>query len=179
MPLSKCARCGKIFSKIVTPVCPKCEPEEDADYAKIHNVISKHAGLKAEDIAEKAGVAVECVMRMLMEGRLRFAETNEKPTCGRCGAPAISMAKRLCEACLVELDRECASAMRDLQKDMPRGVQGRPSSVGSDVLGEKRAELEKKRTSEALKRAAELEERAHPSRGAGTVAREAREKKGK
>ena len=178
MSLCKCARCGKIYSKILSPVCPKCQPDEDADFAKIHHVIGKHAGLKAEEIAEKAEVPVECVMRMLMEGRLRFTETSEKAFCGRCGAPAISMAKRLCESCLVELDRECASAMRDLQKDMPRGVHGKPSA-GGGVLGEMRAELEEKRTSAALKRANELDQRTHPSRGSGTVARKARETKGK
>lgn len=179
MSLSKCARCGKIYGKIMSPVCPKCQPEEDADYAKIHQVIGKHAGLKAEEIAEKAEVDLQCVMRMLMEGRLRYTETSEKATCGRCGAPAISMAKRLCESCLVELDRECATAMRDLQKDIPRGVRGKPGLAGGGVLGEMRAELEEKRTSAALKRAEELERRAHPSKPSGTVARKAREEKGK
>lgn len=174
MALDKCARCEKLYNRIQSAVCPKCQAAEDADFAKIHNVIARTPGLKATEIAEAAGVGVECVLRMLGEGRLRFEVTNEKPTCGRCGAPAISMAKRLCERCLVELDQECAAAIRDLQKDLPRGVQGHKGS-GADVLGERRAELEQQRTSPALKRARELHERANPARG--TVAREAREKK--
>lgn len=177
MGLSKCARCKKLFSKIQSPVCPRCQPDEDADFAKIHHVIGKHAGLKAEEIAAQAEVDLGCVMRMLNEGRLGFEVLTEKPVCGRCGAPAISMAKRLCESCLAELDRECASAIRDIQKELPRGVKARGGAASA--LGEKRAEAEAKRTSEAIKRTNELHERVHPSQAGSTVAREARERKGR
>jgi len=177
MGLEKCARCGKLYGRIHSLICPKCQPAEDIDFSKIHNVIRRNEGLKATEIAEAAGVELDCVMRMLGEGRLRFEVTNEKPTCGRCGEPAISMAKRLCERCLAELDRECAAAMRELQKDMPHGVHARKSAGGVDVLGERRAELEQQRTSPALKRANELHERTKPGRASHTVAREAREKK--
>lgn len=176
MGLEKCARCGKLFGRIHSVICPKCQPAEDVDFGKIHNVIRRSSGLKAAEIAALAEVELDCVMRMLGEGRLRFEVTNEKPTCGRCGAPAISMAKRLCERCLVELDQECAAAMRDLQKDMPHGVQPRKGS-GVDVLGERRAELEQQRMSPALKRANELHERTKPGKSSHTVAREARDKK--
>lgn len=176
MPLAKCVRCKKIFSKISSAVCPNCQPDEDADFAKIHNAIVKFPGAKAEEIASMAGVEVECVLRMLSEGRLRYSDVGDEATCGRCGAPAISMAKRLCERCLVEMDRECAEAMRELKKDFDYvGASGKGSS---SVLGEKRAELESKRASETLKRAKELDERAHPHKGSPTVAREARNKKG-
>lgn len=176
MALTKCARCKKIYVKIASPVCQQCQPDEDADFSKIHNAIRKQSGLNAEAIAENAGVELECVLRMLNAGRLRVKDLGEKPTCGRCGAPAISMAKRLCESCLVELDRECADAMRELQKEIPRGVRGRKGAQAGGVLGEVRAEIEGARKSDAQKRAAELEERAHPARST-TVAREAREKK--
>lgn len=176
MPLAKCVRCKKIFSKISSAVCPNCQPEEDADFGKIHNAIVKFPGAKAEEIASIAGVGVECVMRMLSEGRLRYSDVSDEATCGRCGAPAISMAKRLCERCLVEMDRECAEAMRDLKKEF--NYVGGSGKGSSSVLGEKRAELESKRASETLKRAKELDERAHPNKAAPTVAREARNKKG-
>lgn len=176
MSLAKCARCKKLFGRIVSRVCPACQAAEDADYAKIHNVIAKNPGMKAEAVALTAEVDLDCVLRMLEEGRLGYVETNEKPKCGRCGAPAISMSKRLCEHCLADLDRECAEAIHELQKELPHGVQPKKHATAG-VLSEKREELELNRTSESLKRATELEERTHPSKGSPTVARSLRDPK--
>ena len=177
MALHKCARCAKLFNRIHSVICPKCQPAEDQDFSKIHNAIRRNAGLKAAEIAEVAGVAVDCVLRMLGEGRLRIEVNDERPFCGRCGEPAISMAKRLCERCLAELDRECAAAMRDLQKEIPYGARARRVASKMDVLGERRAELELNRMSPALKRANELHQRTNSNRASPTVAREARDKK--
>ena len=181
MSLAKCARCKKLFGRIASRVCPACQAAEDADYAKIHNVIAKNPGMKAEAVAITAGVDLECVLRMLDEGRLGVVEVTEKPKCGRCGAPAISHLKRLCEHCLAELDRECAEAIDELKKELPCGV--RPKKRRSTgVLSAMREEMEHERTSGALERITELDERMNPSQSKPAnsvpmVARSVRDKK--
>lgn len=181
MSLAKCARCKKLFGRIASRVCPHCQADEDADFAKIHHVIAKNPGMKAESVAIMAGVDLDCVLRMLDEGRLGVVEVSEKPKCGRCGAPAISHAKRLCEHCLAELDRQCAEAIHELKKELPRGGRSKKRR-SSGVLSAMREEMEQSRMSEALERITEMEERTHPSRprpanSVPMVARSVRDKK--
>lgn len=116
--LAKCARCSKLFNKIVSEVCNNCQPEEDIDFSRIQDVLSRENHLNAEEVAEIAGVSMECVLRMLREGRIDNVSHESAASCGRCGAPAISVSKRLCQRCLVNLDRECAQAIHDLRQRM-------------------------------------------------------------
>ena len=116
--LAKCARCSKLFNKIVSEVCNNCQPDEDTDFSRIQDVLSRVQRLNAEEVAEEAGVGIECVLRMLREGRIDNVNQESSATCGRCGAPAISMSKRLCQRCLMNLDRECAMAIHDLRQKL-------------------------------------------------------------
>ncbi len=114
--LEKCARCGKLFSRVSSSVCVACQAEEERDFAKIRKVLDRQTGLNPEQVAEEAQVSVECVLRMLDEGRIKNEDVGTPIKCGRCGAPAISASKRLCESCLVQLDYECAEAMREIRQ---------------------------------------------------------------
>jgi ribosomal protein L37E len=104
--IAKCARCDKLFNKVVSEVCTNCQPEEDIDFSRIQDVLSRESHLNAEEVAAEAGVGLDCVLRMLREGRIDNISQENHATCGRCGAPAISTAKRLCQRCLVNLDRQ-------------------------------------------------------------------------
>jgi len=142
--LAKCARCERLFTKVVSDVCTFCQPAEDADYNRIHEVISRTHGLNAIQVAEEAEVSVECVYRMLREGRIDNVESEEKSKCGRCGAPAISVTKRLCQKCLMNLDRECAQAMMEMRQR----IRAKNESDMNDVMAavaEKRASHKERR----------------------------------
>ncbi len=108
MPLASCPRCKSMFSKGRVAVCAKCEPEEAADFEKIREVLEKIPHLNAEEAAEEAGISRDCVLRMLDQGLVQNVTVNERVKCGRCGAPAISISKRLCQACLEKLNVELA-----------------------------------------------------------------------
>jgi ribosomal protein L37E len=122
-----CPRCEQPFFKIGVQVCPKCQGEEEADYARINEVLAASPGLDADAVAEEAGVKLSCVLRMLKSGRLQ-AVSDDPAVCGRCGAPAISHSKKLCLACLGELDQQCADAMREMRESL-RGK--RSNALGS------------------------------------------------
>lgn len=139
--LSTCARCNKLFNKILTEVCNNCQPDEDADFSRIQDVLSRGKHLNAEDVAEKAEVGVDCVLRMLREGRIEHVDHDSAATCGRCGAPAISNAKRLCQRCLVNLDRECAQAIQDLRQRLVV-----PHKEGTTRMNDVMAAVESRRT---------------------------------
>ncbi|MBI3117620.1 MAG: hypothetical protein HYZ00_02975, partial [Candidatus Hydrogenedentes bacterium] len=106
MPLSNCARCKQMFNKIGKAICPECEPAEEADYAKVRAIIDLDPNLNMEQAAEQAGVEIWVVNRMIDSGIITTVTASEKVYCGKCGAPAISMSKRLCEACLDRLNLE-------------------------------------------------------------------------
>jgi NMD protein affecting ribosome stability and mRNA decay len=115
VPLTKCPRCHRLFEKMHAAVCPRCQSAEDADYDKIRAVLDHSPNLNAEQVAEVANVPLECVMRMIDEGLVSNVSLTQKIKCGRCGAPAISMSRRLCQACLEKLNSEVASAQSKLR----------------------------------------------------------------
>lgn len=123
MALARCVRCDKIMGGTPSPVCRTCQSAEDADYEKIRRVLVAHLDLSAEKVAEAADVDFAVVRRMLQSGLLAQLNAGETIRCGRCGAPAISMAKKLCPACLDKLNAEASRAQAELRlgaKKAPR-----------------------------------------------------------
>jgi len=114
--MDKCARCGKIYHKIRSTVCAQCQDAEDADYEKIRDVLCYEPTLTPDQVAEAAEVELACVMRMINEGLITSVSLSEPAVCGRCGAPAISLSKRLCQSCLEKLSIECAEALRAMRE---------------------------------------------------------------
>lgn len=108
MPLAKCPRCSAFFDKKGKPVCIKCVPDEDADYETVRVYIASHPDETADQVAEGTGVDRHCVLRMLDQGIIQNSALITNIQCGRCGAPAISLTKRLCEKCLANLNAKLA-----------------------------------------------------------------------
>jgi len=117
--ISKCPRCKKMFTKSGHQlVCPVCEPLELADYEKVSDVLAQHPGMGMEAVAALAGVSTAVVLRMLDSGRLEKQDQEQQYACGRCGKPAISKSKRLCQACLMKLDQEWAETIRSMRETL-------------------------------------------------------------
>jgi ribosomal protein L37E len=140
MPLATCPRCDKLFDKERSAVCTRCQDAEDEDFDKIRAVLDRNPNLNAEQVAEQGQVSIDCVMRMIEEGLIANANLAEQIKCGRCGAPAISLSKRLCQACLGELNTEMAQAQRKIKIGQKKQVR-----VG-EYLHARKALEEKRRT---------------------------------
>jgi NMD protein affecting ribosome stability and mRNA decay len=123
MPLATCPRCKRIFDKICSSVCPKCQDDENADFDKIRTVLERDPNLNAEQVAAEAEVTLQCVMRMLEEGLIANVSLTESVKCGQCGAPAISMSKKLCQACLEKLNVRVAAAQSKIKLKQKKQVQ--------------------------------------------------------
>lgn len=146
LKVDKCVRCGRLFAKLESPVCLACVPAEDEDFFKIRALLQTVPGLNAEQLSEEAGVDLACVLRMIDQGLVSQISMGDAVHCGRCGAPAISLSKRLCESCLTQLDRECAEAMRELRD--------RIAAAPPVEIHEVRRAVEEKRRVEKIKRTA-------------------------
>ena len=73
MALASCQRCKKLFEKIRSPICPSCEDLEEEDYEKVRQALVDHPNSSAEQLSEVSGVAIECVLRLLAQGRIQTA----------------------------------------------------------------------------------------------------------
>ena len=123
MPLATCGRCAKMFNKVGSNVCPGCNEAEEADYEKIRDVVAKNETLNSEQVAEEAGVDIAVVRRIISEGRVAQVSLGEVPKCGKCGAPAISNTKKLCQACLERLNVEVSKAQSQIKLDKKKETQ--------------------------------------------------------
>jgi ribosomal protein L37E len=115
MPLAPCVRCKKLFNKTQTPVCGACEADEQSDCDKVRDILEEHPNLSSEEVAERAEVDISVVHRMLDKGMIAVMTGTELVKCGRCGAPAISLARKLCQACLEKLNAEMVKAQASIK----------------------------------------------------------------
>lgn len=143
MPISNCPRCKKLFDKRKFPVCPKCEPHEQADYEQIRETLGKVPHLSAEEIAIEANMDRDVVLRMLEQGLIQIVTVNQTVKCGRCGAPAISISKRLCQSCLEKLNAEAAIQQSRIKLPPKKNAQ-----VGEMVVNVRKAVQSKRKRGE-------------------------------
>ncbi len=147
MALSKCPRCGKLFNKLPNAqyvVCKECEEAEKTDYEKIIDLLQKEGNLNALQISEMLEISVDVVLRMIEQGLIERNEEGNSVYCGRCGKPAINRTKRLCEACLIDLQRECIKAMRELRQSMIEKAKRNELDVVEKVESKKLSPKEKR-----------------------------------
>lgn len=123
MPIAKCPRCGTLFDKAKKVVCATCEPEERAEYDKVLAYIQGNPDHTIEEIVDTTGVKREVVERMTDQGVVMKTANVGEVKCGRCGAPAISLTKRLCENCLAELQRNIAKETSSIKLPQKKNVQ--------------------------------------------------------
>lgn len=112
-----------MYNKVQSPVCSSCQSDEDADQVKVREVIDRSPNLNAEEVAEEAGVELSVVQRMLNDGVIVSTAMLANVPCGRCGAPAISASKKLCQACLEKLNIEVARAQADIKLGVKKRVE--------------------------------------------------------
>ena len=122
MALASCPRCKQIFTKVRSAVCLKCQPDEEADFEKVRSCLEKTPNQTADAVAEATGVSRDCVMRLVEDGRIQNMTMADPIKCGRCGAPAISLDKKLCQACLDRLNLEVIQAQSKIKLPPKKGI---------------------------------------------------------
>lgn len=140
MPLAKCPRCNTLWNR--TPgvtVCAECKPTEDAEFEVVRDCLSSNPGLDAENVAEKTGVDLDTIIRMLKEGLIARESDMGPAKCGQCGAPAISHKKRLCEACLHKLNSQVMATRKHIEEEIAATKDEQNQNISArQLLQEKR-----------------------------------------
>lgn len=148
MALTKCPRCGKLFNKPGNSqylVCNGCIDDEQRDYEKIREILEEYGNISAIEVSEKTEIPLDVILRMCDQGWFEAETTSESIYCGRCGAPAISATKRLCEACLIQLQRECLKSINELKQSLKEKAMRNKLDV-KQAVEEKQQSVKTKRT---------------------------------
>lgn len=141
MALASCARCKKLYQKIRSNICPTCEINEEEDYEKVRKHLGEHPNRNAEQVSEETGVPIDSVLRFIEQGRVEAMGVGNaiNVKCGKCGAPAISVTKKLCEACLQALNAELAKQQSKIKLPKKKGVEvGKALNTFHDITGGQR-----------------------------------------
>lgn len=136
--IAKCARCSTTFVKFKAPVCENCVDDEEADFTRISDALVENPDQNAEVIAQLANVSTACVLRMLDRGLIATEQIAPDVKCGRCGKPAISLAKKLCQSCLIKLDQNFMSEISHAKRAQ---TDFDPTSSVHDIIDTKRKSI--------------------------------------
>jgi len=139
MPLAGCPRCKKMFNKKQDQaVCDACSEIEEQEQDQVREYVSKHPDSSPAEVAESLKIDLEVVMRAVNSGRIAQVSNREAVRCGRCGAPAISLSKKLCETCLAELNAEFAKQRSDVKLPPKKWSNLESGGTVRDTVEEKR-----------------------------------------
>lgn len=108
MSLASCSSCKKLFQKVRKSICPACEAQEEGHYETVRAFLCENPGHNAEQVSEATGVPIDTVLRFIEDGRVEAQGAGSNVMCGKCGKPAISPTKRLCQSCLEKLNAQLA-----------------------------------------------------------------------
>ena len=124
----KCTNCGKLFTYIGRPMCPKCVKQMDEDFTIVRKYIYEHPNATVEEVSEETEVAVKTIVHFLREGRLEMKVADGSIKCEKCGKPINS--GRMCKQCKEDI---AGSLNSTLQKNAP------PEQAKSELSGSKSA----------------------------------------
>ena len=104
MDVMNCPRCGKIFTRIKSPLCPSCEKLEEEIFQSLRDFIDEHQECTLSELSEGTNVSPKKILRYIREGRLEISKgMHGDVRCEVCNRP-ISQG-RYCDACLIKINQ--------------------------------------------------------------------------
>jgi len=97
---SNCTRCGKVFVKLLSPICRDCTDGDEANFNAVREYVRKNTDNDITRVSEATGVPVKTILRFLKEERLESSEGFAGQmllSCDRCDEPINT--GTLCESC--------------------------------------------------------------------------------
>ena len=109
MSFANCAKCGKLFQKMLHPVCDKCIQDEEKMFDQIKIYIDENPGASLPEISEATGASAKKLLKYLREGRLMpTGGMGLLLDCESCGKK-IGYG-RYCEPCSIDVRNKVTQA---------------------------------------------------------------------
>jgi hypothetical protein len=74
MEVRNCPRCGKLFNRINSQLCPACTKEEDEIFETVRKFISDNESCTLTELSDGTGVSPKKILRYIREGRLEASK---------------------------------------------------------------------------------------------------------
>ena len=131
MNIENCPRCGKIFAKGFSEVCPVCTKEIDKEYEICAEFLRKNKGASITVLSDETGVTIRQITRFIREGRISLLDApNLSYPCESCGT--LIQSSHLCENCrkrfinasknFFEEDAKAKKKQDELMQDVYKGI---------------------------------------------------------
>ena len=120
MEVVNCPRCGKVFNKIRSPLCPACEKEEERMFQTVREYIDDNQDCTLNELSEGTGVSPKKILRYIREGRLEISKgMHGDVRCEVCNRP-ISQG-RYCDTCMIKMNQNISEMFSANSDDRNHG----------------------------------------------------------
>lgn len=116
--ITKCIRCGEVFTKDKWDTCPRCRQVENEQLDFMKNYILTNPYATMEELERVSGVARAEIMDYVRQGRLIMDSPALKITCEQCGTEITS--GRFCRPCQQKLANQFAAVAESLKTKKAR-----------------------------------------------------------
>lgn len=114
MNVANCARCGKIYVKVASSLCPDCVRQDEQMYELVYRYLRDHPRSTVAQVAAATEVPEDRILLFLREGRLQASEWVALTyPCERCGEPISNGV--YCSSCAHEMQESLRGLAAQLQ----------------------------------------------------------------
>ena len=104
MEVVNCPRCGKLFTRIINPICPSCEKDEEQTFQTVRTFVKENENCTISELSEGTGVSKKNILKYIREGRLEISKGMRGDVrCRICGQP-ISKGQ-YCDTCIIRINQ--------------------------------------------------------------------------
>jgi len=115
-----CPRCGKLFTKINSQLCPACQKEDEESFQAVRKFAEENKNCTIGALSQGAGVSEKRILRYIREGRLEVTGGMRGDVrCKICGSPIAK--GNYCDSCAIDINQSLNKALLK-SKDANHGV---------------------------------------------------------
>ena len=115
MEIRNCVKCRKLFTKIISPLCPACEKEDEEIFQSLRDYIEEHDNCTLSELSEATNVTPKRILGYIREGRLQISKGMQGDIrCEQCNRP-ISIG-RYCDACMIKMDQSIKDMFKKVEE---------------------------------------------------------------
>ena len=107
-----CPRCGRLFKKVLAPVCISCEKLEEEQFKELRDFLEEYPLATITECSDATGIPTKRILRYIREGRLIVPEgMADEIRCTQCGQQITEGS--FCEACTAKMTKDLSEAFID------------------------------------------------------------------